>query len=39
MVAGKRPEGCSYCWRMEDSQSPYSDRHYRSLEPWARLRF
>ncbi|MCY4512535.1 MAG: twitch domain-containing radical SAM protein [Bdellovibrionales bacterium] len=39
MIAGQRPEGCSYCWRMEDSQSPYSDRHYRSLEPWARPRF
>ena len=39
MMAGKRPEGCVYCWRMEDSHSLYSDRHYRSLEPWAAPRF
>ena len=31
MLAGQRPEGCSYCWRMEDSNSPFSDRHYQSL--------
>jgi organic radical activating enzyme len=34
MIEGKRPPGCSYCWRMEDT-GEMSDRHYRSGEPWA----
>ncbi len=34
MLKGKRPEGCSYCWKMEDA-GQMSDRHYRSGEPWA----
>jgi hypothetical protein len=34
MIAGERPAGCSYCWRMEDT-GEMSDRHYRSGEPWA----
>ena len=38
MLAGRRPKGCSYCWNIEDSGN-YSDRHYRSLEPWAKSRF
>jgi organic radical activating enzyme len=38
MLAGKRPSGCSYCWRMED-QGDLSDRHYRSSEPWAAQAF
>ena len=34
MIEGKRPEGCSYCWKIEDT-GEISDRHYRSGEPWA----
>jgi hypothetical protein len=34
MIEGKKPPGCSYCWRMEDT-GEMSDRHYRSGEPWA----
>ena len=34
MIAGERPTGCSYCWKMEDT-GEMSDRHYRSGEPWA----
>jgi organic radical activating enzyme len=34
MLKGERPEGCSYCWKMEDA-GEMSDRHYRSGEPWA----
>ena len=34
MFKGERPEGCSYCWNMEDT-GEMSDRHYRSGEPWA----
>ena len=39
MLKGERPKGCSYCWNIEDSGQHYSDRHYRSLEPWAKTRF
>ena len=39
MLEGKRPDGCSYCWKVEDAQSDdpkghVSDRHYRSSEWW-----
>jgi hypothetical protein len=39
MLEGKRPDGCSYCWKVEDAQSDdpkghMSDRHYRSSEWW-----
>jgi organic radical activating enzyme len=34
MLAGERPPGCSYCWKIEDT-GQMSDRHYRSGEPWA----
>jgi len=33
MWEGKRPEGCSYCWNIEDNGN-MSDRHYRSSEDW-----
>ena len=38
MLAGERPAGCSYCWKMEDT-GEMSDRHYRSGEPWAMIDF
>ncbi len=32
MIEGKRPEGCSYCWKIEDSPGEHvSDRQYHSL--------
>ncbi len=34
MLNGERPEGCSYCWRIEDVGGR-SDRIYRSGEYWA----
>ena len=39
MLEGKRPPGCSYCWKIEDAASTngtghLSDRHYRSSEWW-----
>ena len=34
MINGQRPDGCSYCWRLEDNNK-LSDRHYRSGEEWA----
>ncbi len=38
MWEGKRPAGCSYCWKIED-QGHLSDRHYRSGEGWAQSGF
>jgi organic radical activating enzyme len=34
MLKGERPEGCSYCWKIEDVGGR-SDRIYRSGEYWA----
>lgn len=34
MLEGKRPDGCNYCWRIEDVGGR-SDRIYRSGEAWA----
>jgi organic radical activating enzyme len=34
MLAGERPSGCSYCWKIEDAGGR-SDRVYRSGESWA----
>lgn len=34
MLSGKRPEGCDYCWKIEDA-GHVSDRFYRSSEHWA----
>lgn len=41
MKEGKRPEGCQYCWNVEDAPNPpeggrLSDRHYRSSEWWVK---
>ena len=38
MIEGQRPAECSYCWNIEDTGN-YSDRHYRSGEPWAMMDF
>lgn len=34
MLKGERPDGCSYCWNIEDTGAR-SDRVYRSGEYWA----
>jgi len=40
MLAGTRPQGCEYCWKVEDSGGNHlSDRIFRSGEPWAREAF
>lgn len=41
MKQGKRPEGCQYCWNVEDApkappEGRLSDRHYRSSEWWVK---
>jgi organic radical activating enzyme len=35
MLENKRPSECSYCWNVEDNSSSYSDRTFKSSEPWS----
>jgi organic radical activating enzyme len=36
MLAGTRPEECSYCWKIEDSNTErFSDRYIKSLDVWS----
>jgi organic radical activating enzyme len=35
MLEGKRPEECGYCWNVEDNSDKFSDRVYKSQEPWS----
>jgi organic radical activating enzyme len=35
MLEGKRPEECNYCWNVEDNSDSFSDRVFKSSEPWS----
>jgi organic radical activating enzyme len=35
MLTGKRPEECNYCWKVEDNSNSFSDRVFKSSEPWS----
>jgi len=35
MLSGKKPEECNYCWKVEDSSESFSDRIFKSSEPWS----
>jgi hypothetical protein len=35
MLNGERPSECDYCWRIEDNTKQFSDRVYKSMEPWS----
>tara|TARA_B110000305_G_scaffold48846_1_gene52504 strand:- start:6592 stop:7944 length:1353 start_codon:yes stop_codon:yes gene_type:complete len=35
MLAGKRPDECDYCWRIEDNTNNFSDRITKSSEKWS----
>lgn len=35
MLEGKRPEECNYCWNVEDNSDSFSDRVFKSAEPWS----
>jgi|TARA_B110000858_G_C17804405_1_gene477105 organic radical activating enzyme len=35
MLEGERPSECDYCWRIEDNSQEFSDRTYKSSEPWS----
>jgi organic radical activating enzyme len=40
MLEGKRPEGCQYCWNVEDMGADYvSDRHIRNASIYTEERF
>jgi organic radical activating enzyme len=35
MLNGGRPTECNYCWNVEDNSNSYSDRVFKSTEPWS----
>lgn len=35
MLNGQRPAECEYCWKIEDNSDRYSDRVFKSSEPWS----
>jgi len=35
MLENKRPHECNYCWNVEDSSNSFSDRVFKSSEPWS----
>jgi MoaA/NifB/PqqE/SkfB family radical SAM enzyme len=35
MLEGERPEECNYCWSVEDNSDSFSDRVFKSSEPWS----
>lgn len=35
MLEGNRPKECEYCWNVEDNSDKFSDRVYKSHEPWS----
>jgi organic radical activating enzyme len=35
MMEGKRPKECDYCWKIEDNSNSFSDRVFKSSEPWS----
>lgn len=39
MLEGGKPKECDYCWKIEDSSNAFSDRTYKSSEPWSAPHF
>mgnify|MGYP003624257364 FL=1 len=35
MLEGKKPSECNYCWNIEDNSNNFSDRVFKSSEPWS----
>jgi len=35
MLNNKRPTECDYCWNVEDNSNSFSDRVFKSSEPWS----
>ena len=36
MLEGGKPEECNYCWNIENASNAFSDRTYKSSEPWSK---
>jgi organic radical activating enzyme len=36
MLEGERPKECDYCWKVEDNSNEFSDRIWKSHEPWSK---
>ena len=39
MLEGKGPSECQYCWNIEDNSTSFSDRIFKSSEPWSEPHF
>jgi organic radical activating enzyme len=39
MLEGERPSECQYCWNVEDNSNSFSDRIFKSSEPWSEPHF
>lgn len=39
MLSGERPKECNYCWNVEDNSNSFSDRIFKSAEPWSEPHF
>lgn len=39
MLEGGKPKECDYCWNIEDTSNAFSDRTYKSSEPWSAPHF
>lgn len=35
MLEGKKPAECDYCWNVENTSNAFSDRVFKSSEPWS----
>lgn len=35
MLEGGKPSECDYCWKVEESSNSFSDRVFKSSEPWS----
>ena len=35
MLEGKKPKECDFCWNVEDNSNSFSDRVFKSAEPWS----
>ena len=39
MLEGEKPAECDYCWNIEENSNAFSDRTYKSSEPWSAPHF
>lgn len=35
MLNGEKPKECNYCWNVEETSNSFSDRVFKSSEPWS----